>query len=461
MTVTDEEPPRTRGTALRGWADGLLPEPAPVAASRARTATGYALGFVAAVAFLLVTPAGRARLDHLWAEDGARFALDAVTASPWSNLVDPYGGYLHTLPRLVAELVALLPLEWTAAGFAVSAAVLRAAVALISFAASKAYLRSVPLRFALAALVVVLPAGNSEPLNNMTNLHWFLLYGAFWALLWRDAPRVPIAVFAFLAAVSSPLVFVLVPVALVRFALARKEVPVAFLAGAVAQGLVMPFAQRTPYSHDVVDPVQVALASLLRVPVVAFTGSEQVARIYPEHGNLPIVAALVLAAVPVAAGLRWGDRVGRLLVLVALGCSAFLIVVSLTANWSAVLQAQHPLVVMAAQRYSIAPCLFLFVAIAVGLDAVPARRWERGSVAAARAVVGLVVAASAFLHLREGAAVLTGVPWGASVAAARAQCAGGSPVGRFAHEPGDWFFELPCRYVVPEDGPVARGLSAD
>ncbi|KOX20445.1 hypothetical protein ADK67_29445 [Saccharothrix sp. NRRL B-16348] len=454
MTVTDEAGPRTGGPGLRALADGLLPPPPAPPASRGRTAAGYLLAFAAALAFLLLTPAGWARLDHLWAEDGARFMVDAVTLPAFSNLVDPYGGYLHALPRLVAELVALLPLEWTAAGFAVSAAVLRAVVALISFAASGAYLRSLPLRVALAALVVVLPAGNSEPLNNMANLHWFLLYGVFWALLWRNAPRVPVTLFVFLAAVSSPLVLVLLPIALLRLALPRKELPVAFLAGALAQGVTMLFAERLAYSHDAVDPVQVALATLLRVPVVAFTGSEQVARFYPEHGNLPILAALVLAAAPVVAGLRWGDRAGRLLVLLGVGLGALVMVVSLTANWSAVLQAQQPTVVMAGQRYSVAPCLFLFAAIAVGLDAVPARRWERLAVVAGRSVIGLVVLASVLLHLRSDRVVLNGVPWDESVARARVQCVEGGPVGRLEHEPTDWFFEVPCRYVV--DGARTR-----
>ncbi|ONI84550.1 hypothetical protein ALI22I_28775 [Saccharothrix sp. ALI-22-I] len=454
MTVTNEDQARAGEPRLRTLADRLLPLLPAQSAPRSRTAAGYLLGFAAALGFLLLTPAGWARLDHLWAEDGARFMVDAVTLPAFSNLVEPYGGYLHTFPRLVAELVALLPLEWTAAGFAVAAAVLRAVVALISFAASGAYLRSMPLRVALAALVVVLPAGNSEPLNNMANLHWFLLYGAFWALLWRNAPRLPVMLFVFLAAVSSPLVLALTPIALLRFALPRKEVPIAFLVGTLAQGVTMLFAERTPYSQDAVDPVQVALASLLRVPVVAFTGSEQVARIYPEYGNLPILAALVLAAVPIAAGLRWGNRAGRLLVLLGVGYSALVIVVSLTANWSAVLQVQHPTVVTAGQRYSIAPCLFLFAAIAVGLDAVPARRWERLTVVAGRSTIALVVVASVLLHFRSATVVLTGIPWDDSLARARAQCAGGSPVGRLDHEPTNWFFELPCRYVM--DGVPAR-----
>ncbi|SER98894.1 hypothetical protein [Lentzea albida] len=423
-------------------ADGVLPLPDEPRHELAWL--GHGAAFVASVAFLLLIPAGWARLDHLWAEDGARFLLDALSSPALSNLADPYGGYLHALPRLVAELVALLPVEQAAAGFAVCSAVLRALVALITFAGSKAYLRSAPARFALAALVVVLPAGNSETLNNVTNLHWFLLYGTFWALLWRNAPRVPVAVFVVLSALTSPLIFLLAPIALVRLPQPRREVPIAFLAALAVQGLTMVFASRTPYSHDEVDPVQVLLASLLRVPVVAFTGSERVSEFYPANGNLVILAAVLVAAVPIAAALRFGDRHGRALVLVATAFSVVLIVACLVLNWAQVLQVQAPGVVMAAQRYSIAPCLFLFTAIFVGLDAVPARTWERAVVAGSRYLVGILVVVSVFAHLREPGTVLDGVPWDESVANARAECAAGKENARLEHEPQDWFFIVPC-----------------
>ncbi|WP_191305323.1 hypothetical protein [Lentzea cavernae] len=408
---------------------------------------GNAGAFVASVAFLLLVPAGWSRLDHLWAEDGARFLVDAMLSPALSNLTDPYGGYLHALPRLVAELVALLPIEWAAAGFAVFAAVLRALVALITFAGSKAYLKSTPMRFALASLVVVLPAGNSETLNNMTNLHWFLLYGTFWALLWRNAPRVPVALFVVLSALTSPLIFILAPIALVRLFQPRKEVPVAFLAALVVQGLTMVFASRTAYSHDEVDPVQVLLASLLRVPVVAFTGSERVSAFYPANGNLVILAAVLVAAVPIVMGLRFADRPGRTLALVAGAYGVVLIVACLVLNWAQVLQVQAPGVVMAAQRYSIAPCLFLFTAIFVGLDAAPRSTGERVVRAGSRYLIGILVVVSVFAHFREPGAVLTGVPWDESLANARAECATTHEFARLEHEPQDWFFLVPCELV--------------
>ncbi|WP_112265535.1 hypothetical protein [Lentzea terrae] len=426
-------------------ADGVLPLPADPPHERAWL--GLAGAFLAAVAFLLLIPAGWARLDHLWGEDGARFMVDAVRFPALGNLVTPYDGYLHTVPRLVAQVVALLPIEWTAAAFAIAAAMLRALVALIAFAGSQAYIRSAPLRFALAALVIVLPVGNSEPLNNMANLHWFLLYGAFWALLWRNAPRVPVALFVCLAALSSPLAFILVPIALVRLFLPRKEVPITFLAGLAIQGTVMLFATRRSYSNDEVDPVQVLLASLLRVPVAAFTGSERVSAFYPAHGNLVILVALLLVAVPVAAGLWFGDRAGRTLVLLACGYSVLIIVACLVLNWSHLLQVQQQEVVMSGQRYSVLPCLFLYTAIFVGLDTTPAKLWERVAVGAGRYVIGIALVISVFTQLQVPSSVRNGIPWHESLARARAECAAGAQDTRLEHQPDGWFFVVPCRSV--------------
>ncbi|MFI9812470.1 hypothetical protein [Saccharothrix variisporea] len=423
---------------------GIVPEHRPVR----RPWTFYLAGFVAAVAFQLVTPAGRSHLDHVWAEDGARFLLDGVKEPFLTNLITPYGGYLHVVPRLSAELVSLLPLTWAAVGFALAAAVPRALVALITFAASAGYLRSTALRVGLAALVVVLPVGNSEPLGNVTNLHWFLLYGLFWVLLWRDAPRVPALLFVALATLSSPLAFLLAPLALLRYLTHRDRVlPATFALAAAVQGTVMVFAERTPYSHDPVDPVQVLLATLLRVPVAGFTGSEQVADLYPRFGNAPTAIALVLIAVPVTAALVWRDRPARFLTVTAAAYSAVTITSSLVANWTVALQVQQPGVVTTSQRYSVLPCLLLFTAVAVGLDATPTR--GRRLVITTRAVIALTLLAGVVQHTRDQSGVLTGTSWTDSVTAAEAQCSAGTrPVGRFVHEPTGWFFELPCELVT-------------
>jgi hypothetical protein len=266
-------------------------------------------------------------------------------------------------------------------------------------------------------------------------------------LLWRTGPRVPVAVFLFLAAVSSPFVLLLAPIALARLFLPRREVPIVFLAGLLVQGAAMLFATRTPYSQDEIEPVQVLLASLLRVPVVALLGSEQVDVFYPAYGNLVILGAVLLVGVPIAAALWRGDRPGRTLAVVAGAYSVLVIVATLTMNWTQTLQVQQPGVVLVGQRYSIAPCLFLFTAVMVGLDAVPARTWERLVVRASAAAIGIAVVVSVVAHLRDPTPVLRGVPWDESVDRARATCAAGAQETRLVHEPKDWFFVLPCRSV--------------
>jgi hypothetical protein len=400
--------------------------------------------------FLLFMPAGLTRLNHVWAEDGARFLVDGIRRPFGANLLAPYDGYLHVVPRLVAELMSVLPLGWAPVGFAVFTALVRSAIAILVFAASGGYLRSVPVRFALAALMVVLPAGNSEALGNLANLHWFLLYGAFWALLWRPASvrmNVVATLVVLLAAVSSPLVFLLAPVALPRLALPAwrdRLSGIALGAGAVAQGVAVLTATRVPYSEQAVDPVQVLLASLLRVPVVAFTGSEQVQHIYPKFGNAPVLAAVLLAGVPVVAALAWNGGAHRFLALLGAGYGGLVIVIVLVTNWSTALQVQQPMVVMAAQRYSVAPCLFLLTAVAAGLDTLPGRRWERAVVLAGRWVAAAVVLVSVGLHVAAGGGRLDGTPWGVSVDAARRDCADGKPEARIDHEPAGWFFLVPC-----------------
>ncbi|ONI87701.1 hypothetical protein ALI22I_21100 [Saccharothrix sp. ALI-22-I] len=446
--VVVEAPVVVGGPRLRAFADRALPEAPPSRVPRGPLACAYVGAFVAAMGFQLLIPAGWSRLDHLWAEDGGRFLYDAITQPLTTNLITPYGGYLHTVPRLVAELASVLPLGWAPVVFAVSAAVVRTLVALLVFAASGAHLRSLPVRIAHAALVVLLPVGNSEPLDNVTNLHWFLLYGAFWALLWRSAPRVPVAIFVVVAALTSSMGFLLVPVALVRLVLPRaRVVSIVFLLGVALHCLAMANTVRLRYSDDRYEPLQVVLAALLRVPLAGFTGSEQVQRYYPAFGHLPLLVALLLAGLPILAALWWGNLAGRLLVVFSVGCGAVVITAALTSNWIHVLAVDFPGVVMTAQRYSLLSCLFMFTAVAVGLDALPRWRWARSAVWAGRIVIAAVLLVSIVQHIRVDAGVLTGVSWDQTVIQAHEQCAAGEPFGRFLLDPPGWLIDVPCGYL--------------
>ena len=71
----------------------------------------------------------------------------------------------------------------------------------------------------LAAAVILLPVANTELLDNLVNVPWWLFFAAFWALLWRPrslSGQVVAALMCFLAAASQPLVGLFLPLAAVR-----------------------------------------------------------------------------------------------------------------------------------------------------------------------------------------------------------------------------------------------------
>ena len=447
--------PRPAVSKLARWRAAvarLFPQAERAKAARGWVVTWYVTAFAAAVAYLLLIPAGRSRLTHVWAEDGGRFLLDSRTLPWWSNLVTPYEGYQHSLPRLAAELVSTLPLTWAAAGLAVAAALLRAGVALLVFTASGGFLRSLPVRLGLAALVVVAPVGNSETLDNLANFHWFALYGVFWLLLWRPASRwvcAMAAVLVFLAVTTSPLALLLAPLALARFALPGRRqalITAAFCLGAAVQFVTVLLATRTQYFNEPVNVKAAALAGVVRVALVAFTGSEGVAEIYSVFVYWPAFVALAITLVLVGAALRWGGGPRRLLAFVALGYSVGYIALSLTQNWRIGLAVFYPGVVMDAQRYSVAPSLFLLTAVAVGLDLVPRARWARVGMVAARVAVAAVLITGVVRQLPISTGTLTGIHWDQAVADARRDCASapGKATARIVHEPAGWYITMPC-----------------
>ena len=99
---------------------------------------------------------------------------------------------------------------------------------------------------------------------------------------------------------------------------------------------------------------------------------------------------------------------------------------------------------MAAQRYSVAPGLFLLTAIAAGLDLIPQIRWQRTLILSTRTIVAAALLASIALHLRVSGGKLDGTPWQTTITNARQTCAAGNPEASLTHQPTGWFFVLPC-----------------
>lgn len=448
--VVDTEP----STGPRARIERLFPFRPDSSGHAGRRLLGYVLGFSAAMGFLLLTPAGRSHLTHMWAEDGARFLVDALNHPVGVNLVTPYAGYLHLVPRLCAQLVALLPLGSAAAGIAVLAAAVRSGIALLVFAATGGHVRARWIRLGLAASVILLPAGNGEALNNIADLHWFLLYAAFWGLLWRPVGwrRAALSTGVVVLAVgSSVLALGLVPLAAARVALPRwrdRMVGIGFGIGAIAQVSAMVAGRARPGSRQPFDVGQALLASLMRVPLVTFTGPSPVHRLYEWFGYWPGVLALLCALAVAVVGVVRGRAAGRFVVIAAVLVSALSILVELYVNWWPGLQIDQPGVVLINERYSTAPCLFLLTAVAVGLDVWPWR--GHGFAMVARLAIPVVIVASIGVQLVLGRWLVAGPNWRDAVAAAARQCAGGGTVGIVHISPPGWYFGMPCTRLVTQ-----------
>ena len=379
---------RQRHQAAQPNAGALLPElfpepPQRPSAPSSRPVLRVFLSMIALIAgavVLLLRIAVRSPLTTIWAEDRTEFLVQAL-ASP-RYLLASYAGYLQLLPRLIAQLVALLPLPEAAAAFAIFGAAIASAVALFVFHASAGHIRSAWLRGLLAAAVLLLPVAPLEIADSGVNTPWYLLFALFWAVLWRPRTRGGMALaalIAFLAAASTPLALALAPLLILRIAALRRvrehAVTAGFAAGLLLQLPVMHAAHNSRLdkiaspdgvlgfvAHDVVLP---ALGWHLDWWLQAAMG---------RNGATLLVGCL-LAAVFAAIAITQPARV-RLVAAAALGCGFLLAAVAATLSRPITLEGVHYRL-EPGSRYTTLPIFLMEAAVIVAVDNIVRRARER------------------------------------------------------------------------------------
>jgi hypothetical protein len=198
---------------------------------------------VAAVAMLLRS-APLPAWDVVYAEDNGVFLVGAL-AHPWDVLA-PFGGYLELVPRILGQIVSLLPLWDAARVYALSGALIAAVCALFTYHASEGYIRSPWLRGMLGAALILLPLAPIEMIDSGVDSPWYLLPTAFWAVMWRPRTRsamLAAALMAFAAASSEIVAVIYLPLLGIRvIALPRwreHAVTIGFLLGLLLQVLAI------------------------------------------------------------------------------------------------------------------------------------------------------------------------------------------------------------------------------
>jgi hypothetical protein len=209
-----------------------------------------------AVVFLAAIPLVALRMplrswNSLWAEDGVVFLQEALSDGPWQPFGTQYAGYLHAYPRLASLIVTGLPLSWAGVLYTFLASAVVVWVAWTVWSSGTGLLPSPWIRGILCTAVVLLPAGGLEALANVANGHFFLMFGAFWALLGRTRSwggLLSAHALVVLACLSDPVTLIALPVAAARIVLLRRWrerlVSVTFAVSMAVQLLVVATAER-------------------------------------------------------------------------------------------------------------------------------------------------------------------------------------------------------------------------
>lgn len=408
---------------------------------RARLAMATAL--VAGTAFGLARQPGSGALRTIWAEDGKVFLAQAVALPVDRAFSTLYAGYLHAVPRVLAELAATLPLPMADAVLSGGAALVVAALALLVERASAGHIRSPVIRAALAGAVVLIPVGQAEVTNNAANLHWFFMFAAFWVLLWRT--RHPLALAAgalvvFLAGASDPLTILLAPLAVARLVALRgwrdRLFSVAFAAGLLPQLVAIALGSGDRQFSLVVNPVKLAGWYAYHVVAQGMFGG----RLVSDSGALAaLLAGLALLLVGSAAILVLQGRAGDRTPVIAL------------AGAMSVLFFVGPVMLagVSAPRYAVVPVLLLYSAFACLLDAglrdVPAMAWRRVQLG----TLAVVVLAAGTSYLSPGPRA-NGPRWDAELNQATTTCSR-TPVPTVISvpiSPVGWNVLLTCRVLT-------------
>ena len=222
-----------------------MPRTAPV--DGRRLVSTLAVGVVAAVVSL-----GRLWLGNhdaltqvIWAEDGV-FPICVEKAGFLTCLTDPFAGYLLVLPRLVAGLIALLPVESWALATNLMAALLAGVTSALAFLVMRRFGLGVVASVVIGLLPVVAPIVGLEAINALGSSYMLLLYLATLVLAFpspTDSTRwLPIALVAallLLTALTIPSAVVLIAVIAVQAV--RRSIALrgtAVWVGAIAVGLL-------------------------------------------------------------------------------------------------------------------------------------------------------------------------------------------------------------------------------
>jgi hypothetical protein len=369
----------------------------------------------------------------LWAEDGGIFLSDAYNKDFFTALFQPYGSYLHFAPRTIFAVISLFPVRAASVLTAASAALVVSLLALYVYHASKVVFETQWARLALAVSMVLLPAAGYETNATVINLHWYLIFTAFWVFVAAPRSGRGIALGALIvgfAVMSDPLVGILAPVALLAIVRRRTArsliIPAVFAAGLIVQLAVGTGQQPLNDPSTNVDVLPSIYA--LRVAGSVLVGDVFLDNFWRRLGYPFAYGALLAIVAFCGYGFVRGGRATRLLIGGSLLFSFVLLAAPLVVRGTEGFLNRDAFN-LNGSRYFLVPILFVTTAILKVVDAqvrhdrtVAAgdrRSWRTVQYVVTIAGAGLMLTNFTAFNVRGG-----GPFWATSLAQARKECQG-------------------------------------
>jgi hypothetical protein len=263
---------------------------------------------------------------------------------------------------------------------AVGSAAVIALLAGFVYAASSEVLESRTARFGLAATVLLVPIPGHELLANTTNLHFYLLFACFWALLWQA--EMPVALGArslvvVASALSDPISALFLPLAIVAPAYRRSGraliVSGLFLVGLVVQLAVMAGGARPERNWGFRLGALPDVFSL-RVTGGLLVGDRFLGDAWAAYGRAFAYGALLAVSVVITALLVRSDRRTIVFALIALAYAGLFFYVQLVGRGTGGIDPELHGSRLDAARYVLVPFLLLTATIIALVDRGYARR---------------------------------------------------------------------------------------
>lgn len=369
---------------------------------------------------------------QFWAEDGVFYHSWYVQG--WGAFIEPYAGYLHTLPRLVAATCWFVDPAYAPHWF------VGCAGAATLYVCSRALSLRIPIgRGPILALAVVLVPDAFEVLLNVANLQWLVASGFILLLISRD----PTGWFSYLhdivaaviAGLTGPFSVLLAPLFLWR-AFIRDTRASWILAATVGFTAAVQINFITAYKEPPTAPAQISYRDGISAIGTRLSGSlltgARIDQNSPELARWAFAAlTLALAAATVIRRTATDQQDSKTSIFLA---SAFLLLLAASLYRCRWVLAELPRSNYGSRYFFPLQLILLWLVISNLSDTKRSWRWSA-------ATVLIISLAMNFTRLREGA--LLDLRWAAYAPKIRAGEAVTIPI----NPGGSWRIPLPARPV--------------